>query len=126
MKNLENMSEIMPEIPEAEIPADLHGKIMKRVFFAGYGRYLYLSTGVLFLNLGVLVRELWRTVAVLRTPDALRSLSETLDLNLLARVSGELPIHVFIILGITTVATAYALIMIWKLYREYRVFVTVK
>lgn len=43
--------EVLVEIP---FPRHLHGKIMKRVFFAGYGRYFYLTAGVLFLNIVML------------------------------------------------------------------------
>jgi hypothetical protein len=98
----------LASLPEAEFPSHLHGQIMKRVFFAGYGKYLYLSTGVLFLNLGVLGRELWRT---------LKSMS--FDASF---ITDAVPLHAFILLGVTAAATVYAFHMIWRLYREYRVF----
>jgi hypothetical protein len=103
--NKNNIDPSLKSLPEADFPERLHGKIMKRVFFAGYGKYLYASTAILFLNLGVLSREIWRTVSELQAPSF-----------------AALPLHVFVALGVTAFATVYAFHMIWKLYREYKVF----
>jgi hypothetical protein len=103
----------LTSIPEADFPTHLHGQIMKRVFFAGYGKYLYLSTGVLFLNLGMLGREVWHTVSELRI--------HNIDTAMVKGFSA-VPMHVFITLGITTAVTVYAFHIIWKMYKEYRVF----
>lgn len=105
-----NIDPSLNSIPEAEYPAHLHGRIMKRVFFAGYGRYLFLSSGVLFLNLGVLGHDLWRTAMEIQTPDVI------------LRGLAVLPTYVFVILAITAAATVYAFHIIWNLYKEYKVF----
>lgn len=108
----------LESLPEADFPERLHGQIMKRVFFAGYGRYLYLSSGVLFLNLGVLGRELWRTAMEMNLP--------SVETSAFFKGFALLPTHVFVALAVTTIATVYAFHMIWKLHREYRVFVFAK
>jgi hypothetical protein len=65
-------TDLLADIP---MPRDLHSKIMKRVFIAGYGKYLYLSTAVLFVNLGVLSVELYRKLAEVRFGSLVKELS---------------------------------------------------
>lgn len=51
------------QLIEDETPAsDLHEKIMRRVLFTHYGRYIYICTGVISVNLVVLGMELYRNL----------------------------------------------------------------
>lgn len=50
------------------VPQGLHKKVMRRVFFAGYGKYLVASSSILAFNLAALAVELYR--AFLKAPES--------------------------------------------------------
>jgi hypothetical protein len=61
--NIKTTDTLLSSLREESMPPNLHAKIMKRVFIASYGKYLYLSTGILFTNLAVLGTELYRKLS---------------------------------------------------------------
>jgi hypothetical protein len=101
----------MKALDEVEMPRDLHAKIMKRVFIAGYGRYLYLSSAVLFINLGVLSFELYRKLASI---DYAR-LSESFTMPALY---AALPVQTIVATGITAALCAYMVSLFMKLHNN--------
>lgn len=44
------------------VPTGLRKKIMRRVFFAGYGKYLVVSSSILVFNLAALAVEVYRAL----------------------------------------------------------------
>ena len=105
----------MKALEEMEMPRDLHAKIMKRVFIAGYGRYLYLSSAVLFINLGVLSFELYRRLASVDYAKLGESLSESFAWS---TVYQTLPIQTMIATGITAALCAYMVSLFMKLHNN--------
>jgi hypothetical protein len=103
----------MKSLEEMEMPRDLHAKIMKRVFIAGYGRYLYLSSAVLFINLAVLSFELYRKLASVDYGRLAESLSESFAWS---TVYQTLPIQTMVATGITAALCAYMTSLFMKLH----------
>jgi hypothetical protein len=101
----------MKALDEVEMPRDLHAKIMKRVFIAGYGRYLYLSSAVLFINLGVLSFELYRKLASIDYAQ----LSESFTMPALY---AALPVQTMVATGITAALCAYMVSLFMKLHNN--------
>lgn len=112
-----NFTHPVSTLADEPVPARLHGKIMKRVFMAGYGKYLYLSAGVLFLNLSVLGSQLWRVFAHPDRVAALRSLFSKFDPSVLATV---MPIESLVATGLSATISAYLTFVFVKLYRDWK------
>lgn len=105
----------MKSLEEMEMPKDLHAKIMKRVFIAGYGRYLYLSSAVLFVNLGVLSFELYRKLVSIDYAKLGESLSESFSWSTLY---ATLPVQTMIATAITAALCAYMANLFMKLHNN--------
>ena len=71
-KNLNNLE----NIGDLPMPAHLHARIMKRVFFAGYGKYLAFSAIILAMNVGVLGMDLYRAFTADKASLALKGLRD--------------------------------------------------
>lgn len=99
------------------IPAHLHGKIMKRVFLAGYGKYLYLSAGVLFLNLSVLASQLWRVLSHPESVQALKSLFGKFDP---ATLTAIMPVESLVATALSATISAYLTFVFVRLYRDWK------
>jgi len=50
MNKNNTLESVMRDLSDSPVPPHLHGKIMKRVFFVGYGRYLYACVAILAVN----------------------------------------------------------------------------
>lgn len=119
--NFQPKSDLLEDIP---MPRDLHSKIMKRVFIAGYGKYLYLSTAVLFVNFGVLSVELYRKLAEVRFGSVVKSLAESFAptsaylQSSLATLYDVLPIQSALATGITAALCGYMAFLFVKFHRD--------
>jgi hypothetical protein len=102
---------------ELEMPAHLHAKVMKRVFFAGYGRYLYASAAVLVLNLAVLGKEVFRAV---REVDMARAVAAA-DHAAFSIVSA-LSWDSIVAIGLSALLCAATSIVLGKIYRDSKAF----
>ena len=119
--NFEPKRDLLEDIP---MPRDLHSKIMKRVFIAGYGKYLYLSASILFVNLGVLGLELYRKLAEIDLAPVLRGLSESFAptpayiQSTIATLYDVLPMQSILATGITATLCAYMAYLFVKFHRD--------
>ncbi len=67
--------DLLDDVP---MPRDLHSKIMKRVFVASYGKYLFAATAILFVNFMVLSVELYRRIKEVHVEEMIQALSQNL------------------------------------------------
>ncbi|MBI5134264.1 MAG: hypothetical protein HZA81_02665 [Candidatus Taylorbacteria bacterium] len=112
-----NFEHPVASLADEPLPSHLHGKIMKRVFLAGYGKYLYLSAGVLFLNLSVLGSQLWRVFAHPQNLAALKSLFGKFDPSVLTTI---MPVESLVATALSTTISAYLTFVFIKLYRDWK------
>ncbi|HEY9480912.1 MAG TPA: hypothetical protein VIR98_01600 [Candidatus Paceibacterota bacterium] len=110
-----DMIETSFRIEDREMPAHVHSKVMKRVFFAAYGKYLYASAAVLVLNLAVLGKEVWRA---LREVDLTRALHPAPQLSFVSALSWDSIIAVIM----STLLCAATAVVLTKIYRDAKAF----
>jgi hypothetical protein len=119
--DFEPKTSLLEDVP---MPRDLHSKIMKRVFIAGYGKYLYLSTSILFVNFGVLGVELYRKLAEVRFGSVVRNLIEGFTPSAaymqdsLATLYSVLPMQSVLATGITACLCAYMASLFVRFHRD--------
>jgi hypothetical protein len=124
MNRITNIDPQIKSLLDEPMPRDLHAKIMKRVFIAGYGRYLYLSTAVLFVNLAVLGVELYRRLVELNVAQTFQNLAETFTfstayLQLAATtLYNVLPFQSIIATGVTAGLCAYMAYVFVKFHQN--------
>ncbi len=112
---------MMEDIP---MPSHLHGRIMKRVFLAGYGKYLAFSGSILALNLGVLGMDLYRTFASENAASALRSLKETFSMtpsyfaSAASTIYSLLPLQSLVATALTVALSTYIAVVFVRIYRN--------
>lgn len=123
----EDLKMIDPRIetlPEEDMPTHLHAKIMRSVFLAGYGKYLYTAAAVACLNLGVLGMELYRTFSTADAWSAVRSLKDSFALSpsyfsLAADTLYRLlPLQSLVAAGFALVISTYIAVAFVRLYRN--------
>ncbi len=112
------------DLEDMPMPKELHAKIMKRVFIASYGKYLYLATAILFVNLTVLSMDLYRRLVeldVAKTVDTLVSdfaFSVTYLQSALSTLYTGLPVQSILATGVTAALCAYMTHLFVKLHRN--------
>ena len=111
----------MDDIP---MPSHLHARIMKRVFLAGYGKYLAFSGSILALNLGVLGLDLYRALSARGAAETLRSLKDAFALTpaYLASAAqamyGLLPLQSIVATALTVALSTYIAVIFFKIYKN--------
>ena len=111
----------MDDIP---MPSHLHARIMKRVFLAGYGKYLAFSSSILALNLGVLGLDLYRAFSKEGAEQALQSLKDTFAMtpayfaSAAQTIYGILPLQSIIATAFTVALSTYIAVIFVKIYRN--------
>jgi hypothetical protein len=111
-------------LPDEPIPRDLHAKIMKRVFIAGYGKYLYLSTGILFTNLAVLGAELYRKLSEIEIAETVRAAAGQFAFtpgyiqSAIGSLYDVLPVQSIVATSITACLCAYMSYLFVKFHRD--------
>lgn len=128
MNKLMNVeSHIDPKIEaltDVPMPPHLHGKIMRRVFLAGYGKYLIFSTSILLLNLSVLVLDLYRALSTASAEKALQGLKETFAVtpvyfaSVASTLYSILPLQSIIATAFTVALSAYIAVVFVRIYRN--------
>ncbi|MBX4209441.1 hypothetical protein KW799_02005 [Candidatus Parcubacteria bacterium] len=109
---------------EEPMPSHLHAKIMKRVFLAGYGKYLAFSASILLLNLGVLGLDLYRTFTSVGVAGALKTLREGFAVSpayfasAVSTLYGVLPLQSIVATGFTVALSAYIAVIFVRVYRN--------
>lgn len=112
---------MMEDIP---MPSHIHARIMKRVFLAGYGKYLAFSGGILALNLGVLGLDLYRTFTSNGAANALKGLKETFALtpsyfaSAASTIYSLLPLQSILATGLTVALSTYIAIVFVRIYKN--------
>ncbi|HVU06687.1 MAG TPA: hypothetical protein VHE10_02785 [Candidatus Paceibacterota bacterium] len=111
-------------LPEEPMPAHLHGRIMKRVFLAGYGKYLAFSTAVLCLNLSVLSVDIYRALSNASAEAALKTLRNTFAMtpayfaSALETFWTILPLQSIAATFFTIAVSAYITVVFVRVYRN--------
>lgn len=111
-------------LADEPMPERVHGKIMKRVFLAGYGKYLAFSGAILLLNLGVLSLDLYRAFMNGEVMKALQGLRESFSFSpsylasALGTLYGVLPVSSIIATAFTLGLTVYIANVFVKVYRN--------
>ena len=119
-QTLEFKKPSLPHLDDELPPRDLHGKIMKRVFLAGYGRYLYMCAGVLLLNLSVLASQLWRIFSRSENLASLRSMFSESTASAFKTFTTVVPVETLIATTLSAFISAYLTYLFIKLYRDWR------
>jgi len=116
--------ESLADFGDIAMPEHLHGKIMKRVFLAGYGKYLFFTGSILVLNLGVLGMDLYRTFSRADASLALRSLRQGFAFSpsyigsAISTLYSMLPLQSIIATALTVVLSAYIAVVFVRIYRN--------
>jgi hypothetical protein len=102
---------------DVPMPAHLHARVMKRVFFAGYGKYLYASVAVLVLNLAVLGKEIFRAS---REVDMVRAFhaADNVALSVVSALSWDS----IVAIGLSAMLCAATSIVLGKIYQDSKAF----
>lgn len=111
-------------LPEEQMPERLHGKIMKRVFLAGYGKYLAFSGAILCLNLSVLSFDLYRALTTADATKALEGLRATFAMtpayfsSAISALYRILPLQSILATLFTIIVSAYITTIFVRVYRN--------
>jgi hypothetical protein len=111
-------------ISDIPMPSRVHAKIMRRVFLAGYGKYLALLSGILALNLSVLGTDLYRAFTTDTASNALKALRQSFVVtpSYLASAAHTLysiiPAQSLIAITLTLTFSVFITVMFVKIYKN--------
>ncbi|MDE1875007.1 MAG: hypothetical protein KGH68_03000 [Patescibacteria group bacterium] len=123
MNERETIQKTMNDIDEP-MPARVHAQIMRRVFLAGYGKYLIFSASILLLNLGVLGLDLYRSLTSENAVAALSALRTGFAMTpaYLAAAIGTLysilPFSSIVATALTAALSGYIAVVFVRVYRN--------
>lgn len=119
--DLQTKRDLLEDVP---MPRDLHSKIMKRVFVASYGKYLFAATTILFVNFGVLSFELYRRISDINYKEMAETLSQNIAFSpeYLAHATqtlyAALPVQSIFATLVTAALCAYMTSVILKFHKN--------
>lgn len=106
------------------MPPHIHARIMKRVFFAEYGKYLIFSSGILAINLCVLGIDLYRAFSSEGALKALKNLGDSFALtpsylaSAASTIYGILPFQSLVASALAIAFAIYITTVFMKIYRN--------
>lgn len=115
--------DLLDDVP---MPRDLHSKIMKRVFVASYGKYLFAATTILFVNFMVLSVELYRRIKEVHVEEMVQTLSQNLSFSpsyvshAALTLYNALPVQSIVATTVTASLCAYMTLVIIRFNRNPR------
>ncbi len=121
--DLNTKKDLLEDVP---LPRDLHSKIMKRVFVASYGKYLFAATTILFVNLGVLSVELYRRISDVNFKEMAETLSQNIAFSpayighATQTLYAALPVQSIFATLVTAALCTYMTFVILKFYKDPR------